>query len=47
VAGKIGKSDDTLLGNRGHIKQRFYLHKGATEGGVLQYDFVINYSHTA
>ena len=32
--GKIGKSDDTILGNRMHLKKRFYLHSGATEGGT-------------
>ncbi len=45
--GKIGKSTDTVLGNRGHIKRRFYLHSSATEGGVLQYDAIISYSFTS
>ncbi len=35
------------LGNRVHLKKRFYLHSGATEGGVLQYDYVVAYSYTA
>lgn len=47
VTGKIGKSSDTVLGNRGHIKKRFYLHSGATDGGILQNDFVVAYSYTA
>jgi hypothetical protein len=47
VTNKIGKSTDTVLGNRCHFKKRFYLHTGATEGGILQYDFVISYSYTA
>lgn len=47
VTGKIGKAADTILGNRGHFKKRFYLNTGATEGGILQYDFVIAYSYTA
>lgn len=47
VTGRIGKASDTVLGNRGHIKRRFYLNTAAIEGGVLQYDFVISYSFTA
>lgn len=47
VAGKIGKSTDTVLGNRGHIKARFYLHSGAVDGGILQWSTVISYSFTA
>lgn len=47
VTGSIGKSSDTVLGNRGHIKRRFYLNSAATEGGVLQFDAVISYSFTA
>jgi len=47
VTGKIGKSSDAVLGNRGHIKRRFYLNSAAIDGGVLQYDFVISYSFTA
>jgi hypothetical protein len=47
VTGKIGKSSDSTLGNRGHFKKRFYLHTGATDGGILQYDYVVAYSYTA
>jgi hypothetical protein len=47
VTGKIGKSSDTVLGNRGHFKKRFYLNTGATAGGILQYDYVVAYSYTA
>lgn len=47
VAGKIGKASDTILGNRGHFKKRFYLHTAATEGGIQQWDFIINFSFTA
>jgi hypothetical protein len=46
-AGKIGKSTDAVLGNRGHFKKRFYLHTAATDGGIAQWDFVINFSFTA
>lgn len=44
---KIGKSTDSVLGNRCHLKKRFYLHSGAVDGGILQYDFVVAYSYTA
>lgn len=47
VTGKIGKSTDTVLGNRGHIRNRFYLHTGETNGGVVQYDTVISFSYTS
>jgi hypothetical protein len=48
VTGSIGGSADTgTLGNRGHIKTRFYLHTGATQGGVFQWDTVINYAFTS
>jgi hypothetical protein len=47
VAGSIGKSSDTVLGNRGHVKMRFYLNNGAVDGGILQWDTVIAYSYTA
>lgn len=46
-SGKIGKSTDTVLGNRGHLKMRGYLHQAAVQGGVLQWDTVIGYSYTA
>ena len=47
VTGKIGKAADTVLGNRGHIKSRFYLHSGAVDGGLLQFSAVISFSYTA
>jgi len=48
VTGSIGGSADTgTLGNRGHFKSRFYLHTGATQGGVFQFDHVINYAFTS
>lgn len=47
VTAKIGKSTDTVLGNRGHVKMRFYLHTAASDGGILQFDFVTAYSYTA
>jgi hypothetical protein len=47
VDGKIGKSTDTALGNRGHFKARFYLNNSATSGGYIQCGLVISYSFTA
>lgn len=47
VTGKIGKSNDTVLGNRGHIRMRGYLHTAAVDGGILQWDTVIGFSYTA
>lgn len=47
VAGKIGKSGDTVLGEQAHIKMRYYLNQSATNGGILQWDWVIAYSYTA
>jgi hypothetical protein len=48
VTGSIGGSADAgTLGNRGHFKSRFYLHTGATEGGIFQFDTVINFAFTS
>jgi len=47
VAGQIGKASDTVLGNRGHIKKRFYLHGTAAAGGIIQFDEVCAYSYSA
>jgi hypothetical protein len=47
VTGKIGKSTDTVLGNRGHIRLRSYLHLASTDGGIVQFDTVISYAYTA
>ena len=47
VSGKIGKLSDTILGNRGHLRMRGYLHTAATEGGILQFDVVFGYAYTA
>lgn len=47
VTGQIGISTDSVLGNRCHFKKRFYLHTGALDGGILQYDFVVSFSYTA
>ena len=47
VTGSIGKSTDTVLGNRGHFKARFYLNSGAVDGGLLQFSTVISFSFTS
>lgn len=47
VTGRIGKSNDAVLGNRGHIRMRAYLHSNAVDGGILQWSSVIGYSYTA
>jgi hypothetical protein len=47
VAGKIGKSTDSVLGNCGHLKSRFYLNSAATDGGFLQAGLIVSYSYTA
>jgi len=47
VTGKIGRSVDTVLGNRGHFMKRFYLHTSSSDGGVLQYDYVTAFSFTS
>lgn len=47
VTGQIGKTGDTDLGDRAHIKLRYYLEDAAPDGGILQFDFVVTYSFTA
>jgi hypothetical protein len=47
VTGKIGKTGDVTLGDRGHIKKRFYLAQSEVDGGVLQWEFVTAFSYTA
>lgn len=47
VAGKIGISSDTVLGNRGHFRSRFYLHQTAADGGFIQWDRVFAFSYSA
>lgn len=47
VDGKIGKTGDTVLGDRGHPRLRFFLRSDETDGGVLQFEWVIKYSFTA
>ena len=45
--GKIGKSGDTALGDYAHVGVRYYLEDAATNGGIIQWDWVVSYSFTA
>lgn len=47
VAGEIGKTGDTVLGDRAFVKLRFYLETAAPDGGIIQWDWVIAYTFTA
>jgi hypothetical protein len=47
VAGKIGKSGDSVLGDRAHLRMRIYLPTAQTEGGIYQFEFVTAYTYTA
>ena len=47
VTGKIGKTGDTTLGDRAHPRLRFFLRTDETDGGILQWEWVIAYSFTA
>jgi hypothetical protein len=46
-AGKIGKSSDTVRGNRAQIRLRYCLPSTASIGGVLQWSFTTIFSYTA
>lgn len=47
VDGKIGKTGDTVLGDRSHPRFRFFMRQDETEGGIIQGELVIGYSFTA
>ena len=47
VTGQIGITGDTVLGDNAHVEVRFYLEDLATDGGILQWDWVHSYSFTA
>ncbi len=47
VAGSIGKSGDTVLGDVSHPRLRFMLRSDEVDGGILQWEWVIAYSYTA
>ena len=46
-AGKIGKNNDTALGDNAHLKLRIYLTQAYSQGGIYQFEWVISYSFTA
>jgi len=47
VTGQIGISTDTILGNRGHFRERFYLNTAEINGGIIQFDTVVSFAYTA
>lgn len=47
ITSQIGKNSDTVRGNQAHIRSRFYLHGGETNGGILQWDTVFTYAATS
>jgi hypothetical protein len=47
VAGQIGKSGDSVLGDAAHVGLRMYLEDAAPDGGILQWDWVIAFSFTS
>lgn len=53
VDGKIGRdftvnaAEAALLGDRAHPRMRFYLRSDEIDGGILQWEFVIDYSFTS
>ncbi len=47
VTGKIGKAGDTTLGDTAWIGLRFYLEALASDGGIMQWDWVTSYAYTA
>lgn len=47
VTGQIGKVGDTVLGDQAHVGVRFYLENAASDGGILQWDWVWSYAFTA
>lgn len=47
VEGKIGKAADTVLGDAAHVRLRMYLRSDFADGGIVQWEWVTSYSHTA
>jgi hypothetical protein len=46
-AGKVGKSDDTVLGNRAQIRLRYNLPSTASIGGIIQWAWTCVFAYTA
>ena len=47
VAGSVGKSGDSVLGDSAHIQLRIYLADAHIEGGIYQWETVFSFSYTA
>lgn len=47
LLGNIGKSDDTVLGNRCRLKTRLYLPEAEIEGGETQWDQTLAFTFTS
>jgi hypothetical protein len=47
VDGQIGIDGDTALGDNAHVKLRIYVPNSFSDGGIVQWEWVIAYSFTA
>jgi len=47
VAGQIGKNEDGVLGDNGHLRLRAHLPSSFTASGLVQFEFITAYSFTA
>lgn len=47
VDGKIGKSTDTVLGNRSKLRFRIMLRSAFVDGGIFQVSLITRFSYTA
>ena len=47
VDGQIAKAADTVLGDSAHVKLRIYIPNSFSDGGIIQWEWVIAYSFTA
>jgi hypothetical protein len=47
VDGQIGISGDTTLGDTAHVKLRIYIPNAFSDGGIIQWEWVIAYSFTS
>lgn len=47
IDGKIGKNNDTALGDNAHLKFRIYIPNSFSDGGIVQWELICAYSFTA
>jgi hypothetical protein len=47
IKGRIGKDNDTVLGDYAKFKQRVYLRDSYPDGGIIQFSCVYSFSFTA